>query len=229
VYAVFDRFCDRTLNPDARRHGLAFELARLDRLLEACWPKAVGGDLAAIALAEKLSARRCVMLGLHAPTAAILKIIDESAPRVTSTQQLEATLDALTEDAPVDGQAPNQEWQVCVRHCVVRTGDTGMNGSIGSESELIQAIRERIIALDVTCDSVNEIARLTPRYLPKLLGSPATRRMTITTALAVLGALGLRITLTADETALRRLRAGSQWQSPRLPGPQYRMHSRVRI
>jgi hypothetical protein len=56
VHAVFDRFCDRTLNPDARRHGLAFELARLDRLLEACWPKAVGGDLAAIALAEKLSA-----------------------------------------------------------------------------------------------------------------------------------------------------------------------------
>jgi hypothetical protein len=107
VHQAFDRFCDRTLNPDARRHGLAFELARLDRLLEACWPKAVGGDLAAIALAEKLSARRCVMLGLHAPTTAILKIIDESVPRVTSTQQLEATLDALAEDGPADGQAPN--------------------------------------------------------------------------------------------------------------------------
>jgi hypothetical protein len=47
------------------------------------------------------------MLGLHAPTTAILKIIDESVPRVTSTQQLEATLDALTEDGPADGQAPN--------------------------------------------------------------------------------------------------------------------------
>jgi hypothetical protein len=107
VHAVFDRFCDRTLNPDARRHGLAFELARLDRMLEATWPKVVAGDLAAIALAEKLSARRCVMLGLHAPTTAILKIIDESAPRVTSTQELENVLDGLTEDGPADGQIPN--------------------------------------------------------------------------------------------------------------------------
>ena len=107
VHAVFDRFCDRTLTPDARRHGLAFELARLDALLMAAWPKAMGGDLAAIAIAEKLSARRCVMLGLHAPTTAILKIIDESAPRVTSTQELEATLDAPIEDGPADAQIPN--------------------------------------------------------------------------------------------------------------------------
>jgi hypothetical protein len=55
VHAVLDRYCDRTLNPDERRHGLAIELARLDRLLEAAWPKAMGGDLAAIAIAEKLS------------------------------------------------------------------------------------------------------------------------------------------------------------------------------
>jgi hypothetical protein len=55
VHAVLDRYCDRTLNPDVRRHGLAIELARLDRLLEAAaWPKAMGGDLAAIASAEKL-------------------------------------------------------------------------------------------------------------------------------------------------------------------------------
>jgi hypothetical protein len=106
VHQVFDRFCDRTLNPDARRHGLAFELARLDRLLEACWPKAV----AAIwrrSPSPRSSSLAGVMLGLHAPTTAILKIIDESVPRVTSTQQLEATLDALTEDGPADGQAPN--------------------------------------------------------------------------------------------------------------------------
>jgi hypothetical protein len=107
IHDVIDRCADRVLTPDARRHALAIELLRLDRLMETAWPKAMGGDLAAIAIAEKLSARRCVMLGLHAPTTAILKIIDESAPRVTSTQELEATLDALTEDGPADGQVPN--------------------------------------------------------------------------------------------------------------------------
>jgi hypothetical protein len=107
VHAVLDRCCDRVLTPDARRHALAIELLRLDRLMEAAWPKAMAGDLAAIAIAEKLSARRCVMLGLHAPTTAILKIIDESAPRLTSTQELEATLDALIEDGPADGQVAN--------------------------------------------------------------------------------------------------------------------------
>jgi hypothetical protein len=86
------------LNPDVRRHGLAIELARLDRLLEAAWPKAMGGDLAAIVVAEKLSARRCVMLGLHAPQEAVLRIIEESRPKETSTDRIEAALNALIED-----------------------------------------------------------------------------------------------------------------------------------
>ena len=55
VHAVLDRYCDRTLNRDVRRHGLAIELARLDRLLEAAWPKAMGGELAAIANPRLLS------------------------------------------------------------------------------------------------------------------------------------------------------------------------------
>jgi hypothetical protein len=104
VHAVLDKYCERTLNPDVRRHGLAIELARLDRLLEAAWPKAMGGDLAAIAIAEKLSARRCVMLGLHAPQEAVLRIIEESRPKVTSTSRIEAALNALCaqrDSAPV--------------------------------------------------------------------------------------------------------------------------------
>jgi hypothetical protein len=52
LHALLDRYCDRILNPDVRRDGLAIELARLDRLLVAAWPKAMGGDLAAIAIAE---------------------------------------------------------------------------------------------------------------------------------------------------------------------------------
>ena len=104
VHAVLDRYCDRTLNRDVRRHGLAIELARLDRLLEAAWPKAMGGDLTAIAIAEKLSARRCVMLGLHAPQEAVLRIIEESRPKITSTDRIEAALKVLCaqrDSAPV--------------------------------------------------------------------------------------------------------------------------------
>jgi hypothetical protein len=97
VHAVLSRYCDRTLNPDVRRHGLAIELARLDRLLEAAWPKAMGGDLAAIAIAEKLSARRCVMLGLHAPQEAVLRIIEESRPKETSTDRIQRALNELCE------------------------------------------------------------------------------------------------------------------------------------
>jgi hypothetical protein len=58
----------------------------------------MGGDLAAIAIAEKLSARRCVMLGLHAPQEAVLRIIEESRPKETSTDRIEAALNALIED-----------------------------------------------------------------------------------------------------------------------------------
>ena len=104
MHGVLDRYCDRTLNPDVRRHGLAIELARLDRLLEAAWPKAMGGDLAAIATAERLSARRCVMLGLHAPQEAVLRFIEESRPKETSTGRIERALRALSEQrdpAPV--------------------------------------------------------------------------------------------------------------------------------
>jgi hypothetical protein len=96
VHAVLDRYCDRTLNSDVRRHGLAIELAPLDRLLEAAWPKAMGGDLAAIVISEKLSARRCVMLGLHAPQEAVLRIIEESRPKETSTDRIERALNELS-------------------------------------------------------------------------------------------------------------------------------------
>jgi hypothetical protein len=104
VHAVLDRYCGHALNPDVRRHGLAIELARLDRLLEAAWPKAVGGDLAAIAIAEKLSARRCVMLGLHAPQEAVLRIIEESRPKISSTDRIQEALNricAQRDSAPV--------------------------------------------------------------------------------------------------------------------------------
>ena len=43
------------------------EVARLDRLLLAVWPKAVAGDTAAVHTALRIMERRAVMLGLDAP------------------------------------------------------------------------------------------------------------------------------------------------------------------
>lgn len=43
------------------------EVARLDKLQGACWPLALGGDLAAIDRAVKIIDRRAKMLGLDAP------------------------------------------------------------------------------------------------------------------------------------------------------------------
>jgi hypothetical protein len=46
-------------------------------------------------LVEKIIARRCVMLGLHAPQTAVLKIVDEATPNETSTDKIERMLNEL--------------------------------------------------------------------------------------------------------------------------------------
>ncbi len=43
---------------------LQMEIDRLDRLMAAIWPKAIGGDVKAVEQAEKLIVRRCNLLGL---------------------------------------------------------------------------------------------------------------------------------------------------------------------
>jgi hypothetical protein len=86
------------LTSEARKHGLALELARLDELQRAFYEKALGGNVASGQLCEKLIARRCVMLGLHAPQTAVLKIVDEATPKETSTDRIERVLNALIED-----------------------------------------------------------------------------------------------------------------------------------
>jgi tRNA(Ile2) C34 agmatinyltransferase TiaS len=70
VNAVIDRWASVALTSEARKHGLALELARLDELQRTFYEKALGGDIASGALCEKIIARRCVMLGLHAPQTA---------------------------------------------------------------------------------------------------------------------------------------------------------------
>jgi hypothetical protein len=89
---VIDRWASVALTAEARKHGLALELARLDELQQVFYEKARGGDIASGALVEKLIARRCVMLGLHAPQTAVLRIVDEATPKVTSTDRIERVL-----------------------------------------------------------------------------------------------------------------------------------------
>jgi hypothetical protein len=67
INAVIDRWASVALTAEARKHGLALELARLDELQQVFYEKALGGDIASGALCETVVARRCVMLGLHAP------------------------------------------------------------------------------------------------------------------------------------------------------------------
>jgi len=80
-----------SLTAEAREHGLALELARLDELQRTFYEKPLGSDIAC-ALVEKIIARRCVMLGLHAPQTAVLKIVDEATPKETSIDKIERVL-----------------------------------------------------------------------------------------------------------------------------------------
>jgi hypothetical protein len=98
INAVIDRWASVALTSEARKHGLALELARLDELQRTFYEKALGDDIASGALCEKIIARRCVMLGLHVPQTAVLKIVDEATPKETSTDRIERAGRAVREE-----------------------------------------------------------------------------------------------------------------------------------
>lgn len=105
VNQAIDRWSSVALTAEARKHGLALELARLDQMQQVFFQRACEGDVAAGALVEKIIARRCVMLGLHAPQTAVLKIVDEATPKHTTTDRLEAALTALIDDKRSKGDS----------------------------------------------------------------------------------------------------------------------------
>ena len=92
VNAVIDRWSSVALTEQARKHGLALELARLDEMQQIFFQRACEGNVPSGQLVEKLIARRCVMLGLHAPQTAVLKIVDDATPKETSTDKIERVL-----------------------------------------------------------------------------------------------------------------------------------------
>jgi hypothetical protein len=50
-------------------------------------------------LVSKLIERRCIILGLHEPQTAVMQLVAEVAPKkVTSTDRIEAALNALLTD-----------------------------------------------------------------------------------------------------------------------------------
>lgn len=55
-------------------------------------------DVQCGALVTKIIERRGVMLGLHVPQTAVLKIVEEATPKETSTERIEAALNALLTD-----------------------------------------------------------------------------------------------------------------------------------
>jgi hypothetical protein len=95
INTVIDRWASVAPTAEARKHGLALELARLDELQQVFYEKALAGDITSGALVEKLIAWRCVMLGLHAPQTAVLKIVDEATAKETCTDKIERMLAEL--------------------------------------------------------------------------------------------------------------------------------------
>jgi hypothetical protein len=55
------------------------EVARLDAMIEAIWPKVVEGDLPSIDRALRISARRAALYGLDAPTKISVQQVPEEA------------------------------------------------------------------------------------------------------------------------------------------------------
>ena len=85
----------------------------------------------------------------------------------------------------------------------------------------MRMIRDRITELDITYDTLDEIAGLPTRYSSKVLGPNPAKRYSVNSLLAVCGALGLSVVLQPDAVQVEALRKRSDWIlrriHPRLP------------
>ena len=92
------------------RRVLALELVELDELGEVFRDKAIREqDVAAGALLTKIHERRATLLGLNAPAAAAVTIIEhESAPAMNSTERIRAAIDRIRK-LPKPEQPPPED------------------------------------------------------------------------------------------------------------------------
>jgi hypothetical protein len=100
VSRVLDLFPNATITDQIRKHTLALELSRLDELQEAFYEQAMGGDVQSGALFAKIIERRCTMLGLYTPPAAVLQVAEAQAAKQTSTEKIRGLLDNIQHITP---------------------------------------------------------------------------------------------------------------------------------
>jgi hypothetical protein len=79
-------------------------------------------------------------------------------------------------------------------------------GVVRSYDELIEAIRNRILDLNTTGESVDYVAGLPLRYCAKLLAPQRIRTIGSKSLAPLLGALGLALVVIEDEEQLARIR-----------------------
>src|SRR6476620_3634046 len=69
------------------------------------------------------------------------------------------------------------------------------------------ALRDRRVALDVSCETVDELAGIAAGHTSKLLSPTGLKKLGNVTLPLLLGALGLRLILIEDGPALERVRS----------------------
>ena len=78
---------------------------------------------------------------------------------------------------------------------------------IGTESEMLAAIRARKAQLGVTNETIDAIAGLPCGYAGKLLADPPLKRMGALSLGLILGTLGYSVELVPDDDAFERVRS----------------------
>jgi len=110
VNDVLDRFATQTITNKLRTHTLALELERLDNLQQVFERQAKAGDVASGSLVTKIIERRCIMLGLSAPSRVDPQIIEQqTAPTQTSTERIRAAIDRIRSLPKPEAEQDNQE------------------------------------------------------------------------------------------------------------------------
>jgi hypothetical protein len=87
---------------------------------------------------------------------------------------------------------------------------------VGDHGQLIAAFRQRIEQLDVSWETVEDIAGLQMGYLSKCLGTPPLKRASPFTIFLIASALGLRLSLTQDPAATEKLKGRWIKRNPRM-------------
>jgi hypothetical protein len=98
VENILEEWTASAVTPELRRQEFVRLLAQIDAVIEGLFPRAVAGEHAAVTDLNKIWGRKIGILGLRAPETAILRIVEESRPRETSTDRIERVLNALIED-----------------------------------------------------------------------------------------------------------------------------------